>query len=161
MSTPTRAKLIDAIGHTIAQWQDAVHAFDGAAAARLGLNLSDQNCLGLLARGGPMTPGQLAKASGLTPAAMTTAIDRWEAAGLARRVRSETDRRSVLVELTPRARQLIGEIWGPIVDDGNRLLSRYSTAELRLLASFVEACRDLQVQHAARLAAEVAAGKRP
>jgi hypothetical protein len=56
---------------------------------------------------------------------------------------------------------LIAEIWGPIVEDGNRLLSRYSTAELRLPASFVETCRDLQARYAARLIAEGAAGKRP
>jgi hypothetical protein len=38
--------------------------------------------------------------------------------------------------------------------------SRYSTAELRLLAAFVEACRDLQARHAARLIAEFVSAKR-
>src|SRR5262245_15830429 len=136
MSSPSRAQLMNDIGHTISLWQDAVHAFDSAAAARLGISVGDQNCLAFLARGGPMTAGRLAKAADLSPAAMTSAIDRWEAAGLARRVRSATDRRSVLVELTDRARKFTREIWGPIVKDGERMMDRYTTGELKLIASF-------------------------
>ena len=61
-----------AIGLTIMQWQDATQAYDEAVGVRLGLNMAERHCIGLL-YGGPQSAGAIAIATGLTPAAVTAA----------------------------------------------------------------------------------------
>ncbi len=124
---------------------------DEAVAQRLGINLTDQRCLGLLLRHGAMGAGQLAAATELSPGAMTAALDRLERLGHIRRVRSSTDRRSVIVEITPTAYQQFEAFYGPIGREGMARLERYSDAELAFLRDFLRQGRELQMRHAARI----------
>ncbi|WP_019629902.1 MarR family transcriptional regulator [Actinomadura atramentaria] len=75
-----------------------------AVAARAGLTVTDAQCAVLLDLDGPKTPGELARAVGVsTGGAITTVIDRLEDAGLARRTPDPGDRRRVRVEPVPGA----------------------------------------------------------
>src|ERR1700749_2956062 len=66
----------------------------GAAAAdKIGINVTDLNCLNILALGGHLTAGELAKQTGLTTASITGVLDRLEEAGFVRRERDPGDRR--------------------------------------------------------------------
>jgi DNA-binding MarR family transcriptional regulator len=91
-------ELIDEIRRS----QNATDRFDQAVADALGMNRTDMRCIDVLQREGPVTAGRLAEATGLTTGAMTTALDRLERAGYARRTRDAADRRRVVVELTPK-----------------------------------------------------------
>src|SRR6201986_4353155 len=72
----------------------AVMQLLGAASAeRIGINVTDLNCLNILALGGHMTAGDLAKRTGLTTASITGVLDRLEEAGFVRRERDPGDRR--------------------------------------------------------------------
>ena len=153
MSNREREALIEEVSREIAEFQSASDLVDEAAATLLGVNRTDQRCLGLLFLSGPMTAGQLAQASGLSPGAATTALDRLEQAGYARRVRDPNDRRSVFIELTPEAQQLIDEIYGPIGQAGRVSLARYTDEELAFLRDFLREGRALQTEHAARIRA--------
>jgi DNA-binding MarR family transcriptional regulator len=63
----------------------AVMQLLGAASAeRIGINVTDLNCLNILALTGRMTAGELARATGLTTASITGVLDRLEEAGPAR-----------------------------------------------------------------------------
>ena len=126
----SRQQLIWDVGTAVQVFQRSTDAFDDAVAAHLGLNRTDLRCLDWLS-GGPMLVGQLAQATGLSSAATTKLVDRLEQKGFVRRVRSRTDRRSVLVEMTPEAARRSGEVYGPLVEDGTKLLRRYDEAELR------------------------------
>src|SRR5258707_15747618 len=53
-----------------------------AAAEQIGINVTDLNCLNLLALRGRMTAGELATATGLTTASITGVLDRLEEAGV-------------------------------------------------------------------------------
>lgn len=57
--------------------------FHQAIADRLGMNITDHKCAGILARSGPITAGELARRTGLTTGAITGVIDRLERAGFA------------------------------------------------------------------------------
>ena len=57
-----------------------------AFTALLGVNHTDGRCLDIVQRLGPITAGDLARASGLTTGAVTVVIDRLEKAGYVRRV---------------------------------------------------------------------------
>src|SRR5215472_4529221 len=70
-----------------------------AAAERVGINATDLNCLNILSFSGPLTAGELARATGLTTASITGVIDRLEAADFVRRERDPSDRRRVVVAI--------------------------------------------------------------
>lgn len=72
--------------------------FQDAVARKAGLNGTDLQCLSLLMRDGPMSPGRLAERAGLTAGgAITTVVDRLEAVGLASRSPDPEDRRRIVV----------------------------------------------------------------
>ncbi len=73
--------------------------FHQAIANLAGVSVTDLKCLDYVDRVGDVTAGDLARLTGLTTGAITAAIDRLEKAGLARRERSETDRRKVFIRL--------------------------------------------------------------
>ncbi len=154
MTSPARQQLIRQVSEAIADLQSAVDIFDEAAAARMGLNRTDFRVLGELVRHGGMGAGQLARLAGLSPSAMTTALDRLERAGYAQRVRNPTDRRSVRVEATPNALRSSECLYGPLVAAGHERLRQYTDAELRLLREFLQASRALQGEHADRIRSE-------
>jgi DNA-binding MarR family transcriptional regulator len=131
--------------------QLATDRYDQAVADAIGLNRTDMRCLDVISREGPVTAGRLADATGLTSGAMTTALDRLERAGLARRVRDATDRRRVLVELTEEARAGAGDFYGDQMAHAERLYKRYSEKELELLLEFVREGRELNERSAAKL----------
>lgn len=138
----------------VQELQDATDLVDELAARRLGINRTDMRCLSRLRARGALTARELAAAAGLTGGATTTAIDRLERAGLARRVRDFADRRRVLVHLTERAEQLSAEIWGPIADDAQAELRRFTSGELELVERFLRYALDNQMRHAGRLRSE-------
>jgi DNA-binding MarR family transcriptional regulator len=154
MSNHSRKQLIDEVSEAIAEFQSAADLVDEAACKRLGVNRTDLRCLGLLFVRGLMSAGQLAEAGGLSPGAMTTALDRLERAGYARRVRDPEDRRGVLIDITEEARRLIEEIYGPIGRAGIARLERYTDDQLMLLRDFLREGRALQTEYASALRME-------
>ena len=98
-----------------------------------------------------MTVGQLAEATALSSAATTALVDRLEQKGFVRRVRDDVDRRRVLVEVTEAAIERGRELYGPLVEDGGRLLGRFTEAELSLIQSYLDASRELTDRHRQRI----------
>jgi len=152
-SSQNRADMTTAIGLAIMQWQDATQAYDEAVGARLGLNMAERHCIGLL-YGGPQSAGAIAIATGLTPAAVTALIDRLEARGLLTRTRSLEDRRKVVIEATEATRDLSARYYGAIAREGEKVVATFSDAELATISRFVHAALDLQRDQLARLKAE-------
>lgn len=68
----------------------------------LGLTLAEFRVLKILFEAGPRLMVTLAMEQGLTAPGMTMVIDKLEEAGLARRVRSDADRRAINVAITGR-----------------------------------------------------------
>lgn len=146
-----RRALVDEVTLELAELQAATDAVDEAVAERLAINRTDLACLNSLYRRGAMSAGQLADESGLTPGAITTALDRLERASYAQRTRDEVDRRRVLVELTPQARQTAAELYAPVLEAGQAGYQRYSLEELRLLRDFLRRAQQIQAEHVAYL----------
>src|SRR5918997_2193098 len=68
-----------------------------AITERSGMNLTDLQCISILASTGPITAGRLAEEMGLTTGSVTGVIDRMERAGYVRRERDPNDGRRVIV----------------------------------------------------------------
>ena len=154
MSNNSKPELIATINDRVRALQVQTDLFDEAAAERLGINGTDHRVLDTLDRLGPTTPSRLAEVNHLSRPAMTTALDRLERAGYARRTADPDDRRRVLVETTPLARKRAGAIYAPFAETGARVLSRYSTAELAVIADFLDRARELNEAQLARLLGE-------
>ncbi len=108
-----------------------------AAAERLGINVTDLNCLNVVALTGSMTAGELARATGLTTASITGVLDRLEEGGFVRRERDSRDRRKVIVTLSlSRRAQDITPVFAPLVKSWRAAAARYTEDELRVLVGF-------------------------
>ena len=135
MSRESKSELIQQVMDAVRAAQTASDLMDDAACRALGINRTDARCMDIIDREGPITAGRLAERAALTTAGVTMVLDRLEKAGYARRLRDERDRRRVLVEMTPLARERAAEIWGP-TEQFEGWLRRYSVEELRLLRDF-------------------------
>jgi DNA-binding MarR family transcriptional regulator len=147
----SRQRLLEAVATASREFQRSVDAVDDAVAKRLGVNRTDLRTLDVL-YDGPTTPGALAAATGMSPAAMTAALDRLEGRGYVRRVRDTADRRRILVAVTEEMRQAAGQLYGPIATEGAEFVSRYTDEELALLGEFLRTGKELQDRHRTRIA---------
>jgi DNA-binding MarR family transcriptional regulator len=125
------------IQHRMIQMIAQVVLFNHAANASLGLGASDSQFLTLLRTRGPMTPGQLAVATGLTSGTVTGVIDRLEKASLVRRDRDGEDRRKVLVVPMADAVDRLAPIYAGQGAMLQRVLGRRTSAELEVIKSFL------------------------
>jgi DNA-binding MarR family transcriptional regulator len=123
-----------------------------AAAERLGINPTDLNCLNIVALTRHITAGELARATGLTTASITGALDRLEESGFVRRERDPHDRRRVIVRLNagPRLRE-IAPVFAPLIQAYRAMAAGYSDDELRLILDFQRQVEQLMRDHLARL----------
>jgi DNA-binding MarR family transcriptional regulator len=153
MSKEKRRALVAALGMEFRKHQNATDTLDEAAVEILGINRTDGRCLDIIQQNGAMTAGQLAEATALSPGAVTTILDRMEAAGYLQRVRGQADRRKIMVELTPEAARRIWDIWGPVARWSESELGRYSEAELTFVLDFLRRGRAFIEEYAAKLRA--------
>jgi DNA-binding MarR family transcriptional regulator len=102
-STVTIADLISAFAVTRTQNARVVSAL----AAERGIGSTDLRAISFLATREGATPKMAADHLGLTTGAMTTLIDRVEAAGFVTRAPNPDDRRSLVLRLTPAGRSLM------------------------------------------------------
>jgi DNA-binding MarR family transcriptional regulator len=117
----------------------AVVMFHEAVGAYLGVSAGDQRALTLIGQHGPMSAGDLAEKTGLTPGAVTGMIDRLERAGLVRREHDANDRRRVLVTATAGR----PDVFGDLATAMTTMTKRYDDAELRLIADYLTRTVDI------------------
>src|ERR1700722_433713 len=136
---PERAELAAAFGAALRKTGSLMQLTSQAAADRIGINATDLNCLNILSFSGQLTAGELATATGLTPASITGVIDRLEQAGFVRRERDAADRRRVVVHLeTERALGAVAPVFGPMMGAWQRLADQYTDDQLRLIVGFYD-----------------------
>ena len=154
-----KRKLFEQLIYEVRRSQAATDRYDQAVADAIGLNRTDMRCLDVIQREGRVPAGRLADETGLTTGAITTVLDRLERAGYARRVRDPSDRRRVLVELTPEAFQGAGDFYREQAALGERLYRRYSEEQLELFLEWIRAGRELNEREAAKLEARTRAAR--
>lgn len=135
------------------EFTSAVDVVNQIVAGRMGVNRTDHRVLEILNRKGPMTAGDLAKASHLTTGAVTTVVDRLEEAGYVRRVRDTEDRRRVLVEQTTDSRKTAMRYYQPFMAATFEAMTKYSASELEVVRDFMRAAAELSDDYARDLRA--------
>lgn len=89
----------------------AVDQLDGLMRDGFNLQPNELRCLNAL-EFGPLTPSEIGERTGLTSGAVTALVDRLESRGYVLREKSEHDRRSVRVSITPEIHQDLGRQYG-------------------------------------------------
>ena len=131
-----------------------------AMAERLGINSTDLECLDIIILQGPVSAGELARASGLTSGAITGVIDRLHRAGLAKREPDPQDRRKVLVRVPPAVLQRILPIGEPMGRAAQAILSGYDDQQLALILDFLVRSHESAVVVTTKMRAETAASRK-
>jgi DNA-binding MarR family transcriptional regulator len=146
-----KAELIGELALAFRQDQNRGQAFDELVAERLGINLTDLRCIDIVEQHGGITAGELAEAAHLTTGAVTAVLDRLERAGYAQRVRDQTDRRRVRVELTESAQQAAGALYGPLAEGFNALMDRYTADQLEIVLDLLRRGAEVHARSFERL----------
>jgi DNA-binding MarR family transcriptional regulator len=133
-----RDKILDQLAKAGREHSDATVLFHSTVAGLMGLHPTDYKVLGILDRIGPMSAGEIARATGLATASVTDLIDRLERKGFARRTRVDRDRRRVVVEPTADRVAAAAGLFASTRRSLARLFGRYSVRELTAIADFLE-----------------------
>lgn len=120
--------------------QDGIQAvlFRHLIGERLGLNVTDMECMALLFHKGLASPSELAAVTGLTSGATTAMLDRLEKSGMIERRPNLKDRRGTLIVLLKSGAKRVGPWFKSVRKAQDNLVSSYSEKELKLLAGFFE-----------------------
>jgi DNA-binding MarR family transcriptional regulator len=129
--------------------------FNQAMADRLGIHSTDLQCVALLElEPGPVSTGELARLTGLTPGSATRLVDRLEKVGLVVRQADPGDRRRALVALAPAARERISAAWELPGRAFGAALEKYGDAELAVIADYLNRAAEVGRAQAERLTGE-------
>jgi MarR family transcriptional regulator, organic hydroperoxide resistance regulator len=131
MSNPDRAQLRETLVRSIRQFIAGSILYNQQIADRVGLRLTDMQCINVLDLMGPSTPGELARCTGLTTGGVTVMLDRLEKSGYVKREPNPRDRRSVLVRLNPAKLRKVNAFYAEINERMAGLLDDTPEPELR------------------------------
>jgi DNA-binding MarR family transcriptional regulator len=134
------AKVPEELMRELRQFTGLAASFFRAAAARLGMTVTDLQVMDILQSTGPATAGQLADLTGLTTGAITGMLNRLEEAGLVRRERDPNDGRRVIVriERDKEERHKIGPIFDSLGQAWDELASDYDDEQIAFLLEFLK-----------------------
>lgn len=106
-----------------------------------GLHATDARALRALdeIHGELPTLGHLAARLDLSPGAVTALVDRLEDAGMVQRIRDTADRRRVLLQITPAARNLAAASLAPIGESIQSVASELTDADSTIVADYLRA----------------------
>ena len=130
----------------------SVVMYHQAVADKAGLHVTDYKCLGTIQLHEDMTPGKLARLTGLSTAAITSVIDRLERDGYVRRIADPADRRRTLIQAD---RGKINAVIVPIMREFfasmGRLFSQYEPRDVQLITDFLVRMTDLFAEETRKL----------
>lgn len=121
--------------------------FRNAIGRRLGLNITDSECLSLLSIKGISTPTELARHTGLTTGSTTAMLDRLERAGFIRRKPNPKDRRGLLIEIDKRWIETAGPLVAGVQKAHTALIADYTDRELEIIADFLTRFTNNVIDH--------------
>ena len=129
----------------------AVVMFHTAVGDAAGLSLTESKALEVITRDGPVTPADLARLTGLTPASVTALLDRLERKKVARRLPHPTDGRRFLVEIDPGHMRRSRELFTDLVLSLKDLSGEFTDDELAAVSRFLHRAAELQLRATHRL----------
>jgi DNA-binding MarR family transcriptional regulator len=125
--------------------------FHTAVSAKVGLSVTEEKTLDILARSGALTARDLSQRTGLTPASVTALLNRLEKKRFVRRVGNPSDGRSILIELQPDSLRRLGSLFEDFSRSLDELYASYSDDDLELILEFMTKIARRQRESATKL----------
>ncbi|HEU5127717.1 MAG TPA: MarR family transcriptional regulator [Glycomyces sp.] len=126
-------------------WLSAMEAVNERIAREAGVGSTDLTCWHEVVADGPLPAGELARRLRLTTGAVTHLVDRLVDAGVVRRIRDDADRRRVLIEAVPEARERIIDRYERLGERIRASLAGFTAEERAVIARFfATSLRDVQ-----------------
>ncbi|MDW6064053.1 MarR family transcriptional regulator [Streptomyces sp. FXJ1.4098] len=150
-----RAELLERIIDESRRHYAAWTLFNQTMADRLGLHPTDVQCLSLLdTEPDPLSTGDIARMTGLTPGSATRLVDRLVKAGLVERRADPADRRRALVALVPGAVESLGAAWDEPGEAYRAVLTSFGDEELAVIGEYFRRVAELGQEQVERLSSE-------
>lgn len=111
--------------------------FRNAVRSKLGLNITDSECLSFLSINGVLTPKEISRYTGLTTGSTTTMLDRLEKAQFITRKPNPNDRRGTLIEINSKWTETVAPLVTGIQKEQAELIESYSEEELEVIEDFL------------------------
>jgi MarR family transcriptional regulator, organic hydroperoxide resistance regulator len=146
VSSPARAQLHETVIRCLRQFIAGSILYNQQIADRVGLHLTDVQCINILELMGPSTPGELARFTGLTTGGVTMMLDRLEKAGYLKREPNPRDRRSILVRLNPAKVKKMQAFYIDINQRMATLLDETPERELRAVVKLLSKMSESRVE---------------
>jgi DNA-binding MarR family transcriptional regulator len=118
--------------------------FEAATSRAIGLNSTDMAALGEVMMAGPQSPTDLARRLQVSTAAVTTIVDRLEAAGHVTRSQHPTDRRGVLVSPTPESVDRAMRTLLPVAQAIDSALDQFDEDQRAVITTYLETVAEHQ-----------------
>jgi DNA-binding MarR family transcriptional regulator len=151
MTNPDREQLERQVVLGAREYGISTVLFRHAIGDRLGINVTDMECLGVLFFKQIATPGELSKYTGLSSGATTAMLNRLEAAQLITRRPNPKDGRGTLIVVSREATQTIGPLFAGVRNAQDEMLTGYSDGELELISSFFKRYTEIWEQERSKL----------
>jgi DNA-binding MarR family transcriptional regulator len=147
------AEMLGELEREFRQFNGLGASFFRAAAARIGMTVTDMQVIDILDITGSTTAGRLADLTGLTTGAITGMLNRLEEAGFVRRERDPGDGRRVIVRLASGKdeMQAINSIFDAFGKSWNGVVSDYKDEQIAFLLEFLKRSNALSRQEIIRL----------
>ncbi len=131
-------ELVKAVNLAAREYGISAVLFRHAVGERLGVHVTDMECLALIFFKGLASPSEISRYTGLTSGATTAMLDRLEQARLIERQPNPHDRRGTLIVLTNERNKELDAIFAPGREAIKRLTASYSEHELETIADYLK-----------------------
>lgn len=135
----------------LAGWQVLVAQFNDLVARKIGVTPAETQCMYVLERFGPSTPGELARRVNLSTGATTRMLDRLQNAGYITRSPDSHDRRKVVIEPAGDGVARIAALYGPLNEDLVGLLDDFDLHQLGHVTQFARSAEEVTSEHIRRI----------
>lgn len=137
VSTRDRRRTTVTIKASLRELSNQISLLNRQVGVRVELKDVDLDCFDLIAQVGTITPGALARRSGLHPATVTGIIDRLEKNGWIAREQDPTDRRGTLLRARPDRTGELFQLYSGMNAGVDDLCAGFDDAQLDTVAEFL------------------------
>ena len=137
MSARDRRRTTVTIKSSLRELSNQISLLNRQVGARVELKDIDLDCFDFISQAGPLTPGALARRSGLHPATVTGIIDRLERNGWIAREQDPGDRRGTLLRALPDRTGELFQLYAGMNAGVDELCTGFDDDQLQVVAQFL------------------------
>jgi DNA-binding MarR family transcriptional regulator len=137
VSARDRRRTTVTIKSSLRELSNEISLLNRQVGARVELKDIDLDCFDLISQVGTITPGALARRSGLHPATLTGIIDRLETNGWIAREQDPSDRRGTLLRALPDRTGELFQLYSGMNAGVDELCAGFDEAQLEVIADFL------------------------